>query len=241
MAVTTRYGNARPIPKSFSWSYSKLKNYETCPKRHYHYDVAKDVKEPESTELKAGNHVHKILELRIRDGVPFSDSYAYLEPWAQRVLNGTGQVLVEQQFAITKDFEPCAWFDSENPPDKRAWYRAKGDVVKLNRSAALVIDWKTGKILEDSVQLMLTAACLFYHYPQLRIVRSMYVWLKEDADTVEEVRREDLPRFWNNIWDRIEALRTAADTVSYPPTPNRLCRNWCHVKQCPHYGTSHGG
>lgn len=242
MAVTTRYSNRNSQqPKPFSWSYTKLKNYEACPKRHYHYDVAKDVKEPEGDELRAGNHMHKILELRIRDGVPFSDSYAYLEPWVQRVLTGPGTIQVEQQLAITKDFEPCAWFDSDNSPGHKAWYRAKADVVKIHRTAAIIIDWKTGKIIEDSVQLMLTAACLFYHNPGLQMIRSMFVWLKEDADTVEDIRREDLPAFWNNIWDRVEALRGAAETVSYPPTPNRLCRRWCAVKQCPHYGEAYGG
>jgi hypothetical protein len=170
--------------------------------------------------------------------VPFSDGYAYLEPWAQRVLTGPGTIQVEQQYAITKDFEPCAWFDSDNPPEKRAWYRAKGDVVKLNGSAAIVVDWKTGRVVEDSVQLLLTAACLFYHFPQLQAVRSMYAWIKEDADTREDIRREELPAFWNNIWERIEDLKRAHEQVDYPPTPNRLCARWCAVKQCPHNGSN---
>ncbi len=29
-------------PKEWSWSYSKLKNYEVCPKRHYEVDVLKN-------------------------------------------------------------------------------------------------------------------------------------------------------------------------------------------------------
>ena len=43
MQVTT----TRNKPKSFAWSYSKLKNFETCPKRSWHLDVARDIKEPE--------------------------------------------------------------------------------------------------------------------------------------------------------------------------------------------------
>jgi spore coat polysaccharide biosynthesis protein SpsF (cytidylyltransferase family) len=56
MAIT-RHG-----PKPFAWSYSKLKNYEVCPKRHWHVDVKKDFKEAESEALKQGNLVHKLFE-----------------------------------------------------------------------------------------------------------------------------------------------------------------------------------
>ena len=42
------------MPKAFSWSYTKLKNYETCPKRHFHYDVRKDIKEPEGEARREG-------------------------------------------------------------------------------------------------------------------------------------------------------------------------------------------
>ena len=53
-----------------AWSYSALKNFETCAKRYYHYNVAKDVREPESEQLLAGNQLHAHFEARISKGVP---------------------------------------------------------------------------------------------------------------------------------------------------------------------------
>src|SRR5688572_13410239 len=119
----TRHG-----PKPFSWSYSRLKNYEACPKRHFHVDIAKDFKEAESEQLKQGNIVHKMFEDRLGNKkTPFPEAYAPIyEPWAERVESGPGTILVEQQLAISADFAPCAWFAPT------AWYRAKIDVLKIH-------------------------------------------------------------------------------------------------------------
>jgi len=57
--TTTRYKPAGPKP--FAWSYSKLKNFEVCPKRHYNVDVIKSFKEEEGEALVWGNMVHKAL------------------------------------------------------------------------------------------------------------------------------------------------------------------------------------
>lgn len=229
---TTRYSPKQK--KSFAWSYSKLKNFEACPKRHYHVDLKKDFREADSTQLLWGNAVHKSLAQRISQGTILPPLHQEYEPWAKKVLHGPGEISVEQDLAINKDFQPCEWFG------KDAWLRVKIDVAKLNGPVGLLIDWKTGKIVEDSVQLALSAAVAFSHYPQLQAIRTMYVWLKEDAETKIMIKRSDLPTLWNNLWDRIENLKTAHETDNYPPTPNRLCRSWCPVKVCPHHGESHG-
>ena len=86
-----------------------------------------------------------------------------LEPWVKRAFTLKGKdvrdygavVASEQMLAIDKDFSPCEWFA------KNAWYRAKVDASWRLRDRAGIIDWKTGKIVEDSVQLMLSAACMF--------------------------------------------------------------------------------
>lgn len=240
-ATTTRYTPAGPKP--FAWSYSKLKNFEACPKRHYHIDVAKDVREEESEQLKYGNTIHKILDQFIRSGTPLPPVHEpTLAPWVDRVFTFRGvdvrrhgaTVVAEQQLAINKDFAPCEWFGRD------AWYRAKVDVMWRLGPIAGIVDWKTGKVVEDSVQLMLAAATAFAHYPDLRVIRSTFAWLAEDATTDADIRRDELPTLWSSLWDRIELLRHAHETVSYPPTPNRLCRKWCPVKQCPHNGEAHG-
>jgi hypothetical protein len=226
MAIT-RHG-----PKPFSWSYSRLKNFEVCPKRYYHVDVRKDFKEAESEQLRQGNIVHKLFEERLGPRkVPFPQAYKDIyEPWATRVEYGPGDIHVEQQLAITKDFAPCEWFAPN------AWYRAKVDVLKKHEQFAILIDWKTGRIVEEPVQLMLSTACVFAHHPEVQVCKSIYAWLAENAESGEVIKREELPTLWSNLWERIEELREAHARDSFPPTPNHLCRSWCPVSVCPHNG-----
>ena len=59
---TTSYG---ATGKPFSWSYSRVKNYRSCPLKHYHVDIKKDYKEDESEILTWGNEVHGALAKRL--------------------------------------------------------------------------------------------------------------------------------------------------------------------------------
>lgn len=231
--TTTRRGGGQTKP--FAWSFSKLKNFEVCPKRHYHVDVLKEHKE-ESEALTWGNKVHAALASHITKGTTLGDDIQ--RHWAEEVFTFKGkdvrdygaQVEVERQLAITAAFQPCEWFGRD------AWFRAKVDLSWLLGPVGTAIDWKTGRIEEESPQLALTAACMFIHHPDIKIVRSRYIWLKEDAETTLDIRREELPKIWNDLWPRIKALQVAHETNDYPPTPNRMCERWCPVKQCPHHG-----
>jgi hypothetical protein len=218
--------------KPFAWSYSKLKNFESCPKRHWHVDVAKDIKEEEGDALIWGNQVHKLAAKRLQLGSALpSSGYDVLEKWCQRILTGEGTILVEQRLAITKEFGPCEWFAKE------AWYRAVADVVKIHGNVALAIDWKTGQGLEDGVQLALMAACIFAHHPEVQKIRTEFVWLKENGiSSREDFDRDSMAVVWRNIWHRIESLEHAHKTTSYPAKPGALCRKWCPVNSCPHHG-----
>jgi hypothetical protein len=219
LTTTTRF--APTTPKPFAWSYTKLKNFEACPKRHYHIDVAKDVREEQSEQLKHGDVVHKVFDQFFRHRTKMPPVLApELMPWVDRVFTFKGKdvrqygavVTAEQQLAINKDFAPCEWFGRD------AWYRNKIDVMWRLGPVAGIVDWKTGRILEDSVQLMLAAATCFAHYPELQVIRSTFAWLAEDATTDCDIKRDELPSLWSNLWDRIEMLRLAHEHMSYPPT-----------------------
>jgi hypothetical protein len=226
MEITT----VRNKEKPFSWSYSKLKNFETCPKRHWHVDVARDVKEPEGEALMWGNVVHKALADRVEHGTPLPKTMSEYESWASRILTGQGKILVEQKLAINKEFGPESWFSDS------AWYRGIGDVIKVVGPVALIVDYKTGKIIEDGSQLALMAACVFAHHPEVQKVRSEFIWLKEDANTRADFTREGMVKVWRDMWPRIESLEYAHKTVSFPPKPGSLCKRWCPVNVCPHHG-----
>jgi hypothetical protein len=220
------------VGKPFAWSYSRLKNFEACPLRHYEIDIAKNIKEEEESEnLTWGNAVHKALARRLSLGTPLPESMVAYEKWCERIGDGSGRILVEQKLAISGDFGPTGYFDGN------VWYRSIADVIKIMGPVALAVDWKTGKVLEDGVQLALMAACIFAHYPAVKKLRTEFIWLKEDCTTREDFNRDQMAVMWRNIWHRIEELEAAHKTQNYPAKPGRLCRKWCPVTTCKHHGT----
>ena len=216
------------MPKSFSWSYSKLKNFETCPKRHNEVDLLKNFTD-ESDALTQGNQTHKILADACRTG-ELPPEYQDYQRWVDEMRNGPGELLIEQKWAIKEDFSPCEFFSP------RAWYRGIGDVVRVDGPVALLRDWKTGKVLTDSVQLMLMSACVFAFHPKVRRVRAEFVWLKEDCCTGETFDRSTIQNEWIGVLQRVKALKYAYDKQDYQPTPNKLCAKWCPVKTCEYHG-----
>ena len=235
MAVVTSTRSGAVRQKPFAWSFSRMKNFEVCPKRHYEIDLAKNYKEPEGEQLRWGNFVHKALADRCgpsRTQLPSGllAAMPYAEAWAAKVLGTGGDVYVEEGLAMSKEFTSVGNFDAN------VWLRVKCDFMRVVGDVALAVDWKTGKILEDSVQLALTAAVIFAKFPQVKAVRSTYVWLKDDCESSETFYKEDMPAMWRSIWHRIEAMETAHTHTNYPPTPSGMCRNWCAVTTCPHNG-----
>lgn len=222
--------------KEFAWSFSKLKNYETCPKRYYEIDVAKNVKEAPSDALTYGDLVHKSFAAALKDSTPLPDGpdpdqdLTGFQKWIDLVRAGPGRLLVEQKYAIKKDFTKTQWFSND------VWYRGIGDVVRIDGPVALVLDWKTGKIKVDSVQLMLMAQCIFSHYPEVQRVRSEFVWLQDDCTTPEVFTRQDVADAWVGLLDRVASLAKAHTSLSFPPKPSYLCARWCPVVSCPHHG-----
>lgn len=228
-------------PKEWAWSYSKLKNYESCPKRHYEVDLVKnfnDLIDPvtgkENEFIAEGNKAHAALAAACQGG-SLPTNYSHFQRWVDLVVSGPGQLLVEQKYAITRDFNPTTYFARD------VWYRGIGDVVRLNGRAALVLDWKTGKIAEDSVQLALMAACIFAHYPTIDVVRSEFIWLKEECSTPELFKRSPsvpieatvMADVWSELLPRVDRLETAAKKLDYPPKPGPFCMKFCPVQSCP--------
>lgn len=219
--------------KRFSWSYSKLKNYDTCPRKYNEIDLKKNPLFVEPVEpggpLDWGNRVHQAMKAALEGRAPLPPEMVDYQPWVDRVLAGPGKLFVEQKYAITKDFKATQWFAPN------VWFRAIGDAVRIDEIVALILDWKTGKVLNDPIQLMLTAQAIFAHFPAVQKVRSEYVWLQEDCTTHEIFDRNTIHTFWPPIFERVSKLEVATVTENFPPKPSGLCKNHCPVKTCEFY------
>lgn len=238
MQTTRRDGSAvLPRPKPFAWSYSRLKNFEVCPKRYYETDVLKNFNDGDDNEqLQWGEQVHKAMAERCKNGVALPQGMEGYEPWAQKVLVSGGEVHVELDTAIDENFGPAPWFAARDGTGPIPWLRCKIDLVVKNGDIALLVDWKTGKIIEDSFQLGLSASCAFARWPELKAIRTSFVWLKEDAESSEVFLREDMARMWRTLWPRISALHSAHTSSNFPPVASRMCRKYCRVSHCQNHG-----
>lgn len=236
------------MAKPFSWSYSKAKNFVTCPHRHDEVDLKKNFTET-SEALTWGNQVHAHMHDAVNSGIPLPageeefqkwademrsgkfNGDEYKESWIKHLAHPDRKLFVEQKYAITKDFQPCSYFAGN------AWYRGICDVALLDPTCTvgLARDWKTGTVKHDSRQLMLMTQCLFSHFPTLRRVKTEFVWLKDDCTTSETFDRGTIHREWPPILEIVREMEAASKTQTYPPKPSGLCRQWCPVSSCPFY------
>lgn len=219
-------------PKPFAWSYSKLKNFESCARRHNEIDLLKNFKEDESENLVWGNSLHKAMAKALANGADLPITMRKYQPYVDlaKRLAAAGEMGVELKLAVDRQFNPVTFFDGS------AWFRGIADVLFRVGPVAVVWDWKTGKVLEDSVQLGLTATMIFANHPEITSVRSTFVWIGNDATTEEKWTRADMPRLWGELMPRVKRLEQAYLTGEYDPTPSGLCKRYCPVSSCEYYG-----
>ena len=232
------------MAKEWAWSYSKKKSYDECPKKHYELDIAKTYTD-DTDQLRWGNEVHKavagaILHAKGLPGVgsgrdrvtpaPLAEAMANYQKWVDVVTASPGEVLVERKYAITRNFTKTDWF-ADN-----VWYRGICDLLMITGDTATALDWKTGKVRHDSIQLMLMATCIFIHHPQVNKIKTRFIWLAHDCSTPDTFERATIMNHWLPLLPQLQAWQDAAAKMDYPPKPNRLCRKWCPVVSCPYHG-----
>jgi hypothetical protein len=89
----------------------------------------------------------------------------------------------------------------------------------------------TGK-RKPSEQLDLYAAYTFAYQPQVEVVTTAFIWLKEKRIDKAERRREDLPDIWQKLMPRVRKLESAYERESWPERPSGLCKAYCPVTTC---------
>ena len=216
--------------KPFAWSYSALKNFETCAKRYYHYNVARDVTEPETDQLREGNRLHAAFDARLSKGTALPLGLGHHEWLLAKIIASPGETVSERKLALTSTFEPQAYFG------KGVWFRTVIDAAKILPTIGRVFDWKTGKPSEDLTQLQLMALTLFAHMPALLRVKAGLVFVAHDKVETAEFDRGDITSLWSEILPRVNAVKRARETQTYPPRPSGLCKKYCAVMSCPYHG-----
>jgi hypothetical protein len=220
-------------PKPFTWSYSKLKNYESCPRRYYEVDVTKAWAQDDSEELRRGNALHLAMKNRVKKGTELPVEFAYMEPWAVKLAIGDN-VYCEMKLALTRDMKMTGWSARD------VYYRGIIDYLHVGSINDLIIgslvDYKTGKPKEDDTQLGLSAALVFAHNPKIVGISATFLWTEYDDTSHASFKRSHIKETWDAVKPRVAKLEQATKDGEFPAIKNFLCREWCPVLSCEHNG-----
>jgi hypothetical protein len=223
--------------KPFSFTYSKLKSFEQCPLQHKWVTLDKTPgMEPSGDAIDYGNRVHAIFKTALQDNMAIARTMKHLQYWVDWVKTLPGELYVENKWGLDKEYQPVDFFTNQ------AWMRFIADVAVVGDRVGWLIDWKTGKRIEEPLQLWLGALCMFQYFPQLEIIDSMFVWLKEDNGdnsdeciSAETIKRSDVSEIWDQLLPRITEYEATINTGIFHPRPGFHCR-WCRVSTCQHFG-----
>lgn len=212
--------------KPFVHSYSAGKMFEQCPHRFHEDRVLRRFPFVQGPEAKEGDEIHKAFELNIARNKPFARKYKDMEAIAQAAKDKPGVKLVEAKWGLTKQFKPCGYFDD------KAYYRYKNDYIAIDKSKAVLLDWKTGKdSYPDIEQLVEGAVCAFQHFPEIETVEAALVFVKAGTIQRRTYVREDLDDYIDAMAWKYGEIDAALKANDYPKTPTALCP-WCPVTEC---------
>ena len=245
--ITRHDISGKVIVERRHWSFSAIDKFTKCPRKFFYYDVAKAIQEPENENMKNGFRVHKAMADLITLGKPLPTDIERYADWVTTMITKQPgeKVLAEHKMGMTFDLIPCEYFSRKH----KVWLRTVADLLVINGSNALSVDWKTGaepddryETLPKNFQLRLVAMTVFLHFPQVQTIESKYVYLPAATSSRFMMERSDLREFIPQMYEVAGGLQKAVRANEWPPHPSGLCKRHCGVTQCQYHGIgSYGG
>jgi len=210
-------------------SYSKVKSFETCPRKFYETQVLKLYPREETEATLYGTQVHEQAELFIKDGRPLDEAFKFMQPIVDELNAMPGRKFPELEMAVKEDLSPCDF------KDPAYWCRGIADLVIVDDEnlTARVFDYKTGgNKYPDTDQLMLMSLLVFKHFPHVRLVTSGLLFVLKNTVTKHRVRRDQEHELWWRWRERIARLDAAHYHGVWNPKQSGLCRQYCECVGC---------
>lgn len=220
------------MPSKYTWSYSSMSLFQQCPRKYYRLRVVKDIVEPPQAHLDYGKEVHKAAEDYVCNDISLDPKYAFIKPALDALKSLPGMKLCEYEMGLTKDFEPCGFFD------ENVWFRGIADLLIIDGNRAHLVDYKTGKSSQyaDTKQLELLSLAVFKHFPQVETIRAGLVFVVAEDLVRAEYKTGVQEAAWQKWLPEIQRLEKAYETEVWNAKPNFTCRKFCPVKDCEHNG-----
>ncbi|HAR43484.1 MAG TPA: hypothetical protein DCS07_12770 [Bdellovibrionales bacterium] len=233
-------------PPRFTWSYTSMAEFLTCPaqwaaKRYY-----KTIKDVESESMRVGNMIHETAEhyLKSKIGQTFKPSSIHtqylpvVQKYCDALIASGAELHVEKEMCFDKQMKVSAWKAWDT-----VWVRSKADVLAKNGTKLSICDWKTGKYKEDFLQLKMFAvfAALTPGFEDVQEFDPKFIFTKEAPPKnilrlPEPIRRSELKGVLGEILGVVRRMEAAWESATFPAKRNGLCRNWCSNTDCTHCG-----
>lgn len=217
--------------KPFSWSFSNYKDYNNCPLKYAHNRFYCTTPWKANEANIWGNRVHAAAENFIKgNGKELNrdiEAFKPVETYVTQMYRMGHRPTAELEITLTENFATTSWFADD------AWFRIKIDVLILvDKTKAMIYDWKTGKIREDEDQFKLAAAAYSIINPRIEIFDGKFIWTAHKQVTgVRPLTKEDIPGVWAEFLPGVERMSRAWDNDDFPARPSGLCP-WCAVDDC---------
>lgn len=218
-----------------AWSFSGLKAYQTCPRQYQEIKLLKHYQETPHPTTVWGTRGHLALEERVKHGTPLPAEFAYLEKFAQGIIDIPGETLCEHELACTVEKLPTDFHADD------AWTRGIIDVFKFRDTEAVALDYKFGKV-RPTTQLKLMALLVFANYPTVQRVKTRFLWIANRDKTDGEYHRRDEASLWQEFEEESAQFLLAHEQDTFPPKPSGLCKPngrgyaGCVVTTCEFFG-----
>jgi hypothetical protein len=199
--------------------------------------VAKDHKEPETDALMYGKQLHEAAEFYIGKDTPLPPQFAFIKGSLDllKTLGEGGEFLCEYRMGLTRDLEPCDFFD------KDVWWRGVADLVIIKGDKAYMVDYKTGKSSRyaDTKQLEILSLALFKHKPNIKLVKGGLLFLVASDFVKVDYEGSQQSEPWVKWLNETKQLEAAYENDVWNPKPNFSCKQYCAVVNCLHNGKNH--
>jgi hypothetical protein len=219
------------------WSYSGLSQFKTCARQYYEHRVRKSVPFVSTPATEYGINLHSAAEHYVKSNTPLPAEFAFIQPYLDRLLNLQGERYAELKMAMAikdREFIPIDYWD------KDAWYRGIADLIitDTDRERAFLVDWKTSKsaAYADTTQMALLAALVFLHFPRVKKVKSMLLFVKAGQVVKSEYDFDSRFKVFAHLNSDLKRLKAAYESGVWNPTKNNFCKKFCAVTSCPHNG-----
>lgn len=203
------------------YSYSFFSAFENCPREAQDRFVLRTPR-PEKESAIPGIEEHAAIAQRLAHGITLPEPYLRAERMVQS-LEKAGKALTEVKLGVTRDHEACDFFSGA------CFLRGVIDVLLLRGSVAFLGDWKTGKVREKELQLLIFALLVFAHHPEVGTIIAANLWLKVNRVGERRVYKiGEVPSMWAEVYARVAEIERAE---TWPEKPSPLC-GWCQVVEC---------